>query len=173
MSESIRTRFGNALWAVCCRSVDRFESLRRTLGRAPVQTIDTESLRVALERGDDRLLLIDVRTPAERAVSVIPRSIDLESFEAMRREDPARISDRRIVTYCTVGGRSYFAAWRFQREGLNTFNYAGSILGWIHARLPLKTQDGRPTNAVHPYWMLMPVPTEYRATKTADVDAKE
>lgn len=165
MRFAIRDRCGAALWAFCRWAVRRFEGLRRLAGRTPVQTIETETLRAAVQHGDSKLLVVDVRSPAERAVSVIPQAIERERFETMRRDQDPALHDRHIVTYCTVGARSYLAAWRLQREGLQAFNYADSILGWVHAGLPLTTPAGQPTQDVHPYWMLMPIPPEYQATK--------
>ncbi len=48
-------------------------------------------------------VVVDVREPAERAVSVIPGSYSQQEFEAL---SPADVAGKVVVPYCTVGYRS-------------------------------------------------------------------
>ena len=102
----------------------------------------------------DSVVLVDVRTPEERAISRIPGSITAEAFEA----DPARYNDVAVVAYCTIGYRSSEYAERLAAEGHEVANLRGSILAWAHARGPLVGPDG-PTRRLHvfgPAWDLAP-----------------
>lgn len=111
-----------------------------------IPTIDAATLMKDLNR-DTPPLLIDVRDPHERAVSILPGAISLEDYEANR----ARHNGRPVVTYCTVGVRSGYVARRLAKEGVNATNFRGSILAWTHAGGPLVTPTGKPTDDVHVY----------------------
>jgi rhodanese-related sulfurtransferase len=102
-------------------------------------------------------VLVDVRSDAEIAVSVIPGAITKEQFEKNR----AKYADRLIIPYCTVGGRSGAYAKQLAKDGLKVKNYMGSILKWIDAGLPLVTLDGNPTNRVHTYSDRYRIPATY------------
>lgn len=118
-----------------------------------VPQVNVEEL-VAMQR-ENRVLLVDVRTAAERAVSSIPGSIALDEFEA----NEANHAGTRVVTYCTIGYRSSEYAGTLRREGFDASNLEGSILAWVHAGQPLNDPEGRPTKRVHTYgprWALLP-----------------
>lgn len=99
-----------------------------------------------LEAGE-RLVLVDVRTPNEQKVSMIPSAITVEQYES----DPSH-AERNVpvVCYCTIGGRS----GRYTRElcsrGVNALNMPGAILAWSHAGGEFEGPDGR-TRRVHVY----------------------
>jgi rhodanese-related sulfurtransferase len=115
-----------------------------------VPQIGTEELATWL-KADRPILILDVRTEAEYAVSHI---------RGARRVDPeARASqvlaglptDRPIVTYCSVGYRSAALAQRLIAAGRkDVFNLEGSIFQWANEGRPLE-QDGKPVSTVHPY----------------------
>lgn len=92
-------------------------------------------------------VLVDVRTPTEQAVSMLPGAITRDAFEAARK----LYADKTIVTYCTIGARSGEYAEKLQEEGLEVFNLKGSILSWTQAGLPLVGPDGHATKRVHTY----------------------
>jgi len=92
------------------------------------------------------VLLVDVRPPAERAVSILPGAIPLGAVEA----DPASFAGRILVTYCTIGYRSGQAAQALREAGLDARNLRGSVLAWTHAGGALVGPDG-PTRRVHVY----------------------
>ena len=97
--------------------------------------------------GAEASVLVDVRTPEEQAVSMLPGAITREAFEAAR--DLYR--NRTVVTYCTIGARSGEYAEALRREGCEVFNLKGSILAWTHAGLPLVDRDGSETKKLHTY----------------------
>ena len=96
--------------------------------------------------GRRRMAIIDVRTPSERAVSMIPGAISQAEFEA--RKDEFR--DAPVVVYCTLGFRSGRYVARLRAEGFDARNLRGAILAWTHARLPLIDARGD-TRRVHVY----------------------
>lgn len=96
-----------------------------------------------LESGD--LVLVDVRSPEERAVSRIPGAVDPKDVQ----DRPEDFAGRQLVAYCTIGGRSSQWALARRQEGLDAANLRGSILAWTHAGLPLEDPNGEPTKRVH------------------------
>ena len=115
-----------------------------------VQTITATTLRERLPA--DATVLVDVRSPAERAVSTLPGAITPEEFESRRDE----LGDCTVVAYCTVGARSSTYARRMGRKGIPVLNLEGSLLAWTHAGGDL-TDGSAPTNRLHvfgPKWNL-------------------
>ena len=103
-------------------------------------------------RQSEHVMLVDVRAPKERAVSIIPGAITSEEVAA----DPAAFEDKTLVAYCTVGHRSGLFAKQLQARGQRVFNLKGAILAWTHAGRELEL-DGQPTRRVHvagPKWSL-------------------
>lgn len=95
-----------------------------------------------LRRAQPQPLLLDVRSKAEREVSVIPGAIfDAGSIPA----------GGRVVVYCTVGLRSGIAARKLRAQGIDAVNLRGGILAWLAAGGELLDPAGQPTQAVHVY----------------------
>lgn len=99
---------------------------------------------VSSPRDEESVVLVDVRTEDERAVSVIPGSISQEEFEAR----PAELEGRKVVTYCTIGYRSGLYAETLRRQGWDAYNLPGSILAWTHAGGALES-EGEGTRRLH------------------------
>lgn len=117
--------------------------------------ISAEELAALLE-GDGEVIIVDVREPKERAVSIIAGSITQDTFEANREQYP---KDATIVLHCTIGYRSGKYAEKLQRRGIEALNLKGSILSWVHAGQPVVTLEGEETRRVHVYgqkWNLLP-----------------
>ncbi len=115
--------------------------------------ITAEAAVALAARGE--LLPIDVREPAERAVSTLPGAVTAKEYLA----DPGRFAGKKAVAYCTVGYRSGLWAQKEARAGLPVANLAGGILGWLHAGGSLIDAKGAPTKTVHVYgrtWDLAP-----------------
>lgn len=92
-------------------------------------------------------VLVDVRTPEEQAVSMLPGAITKDAFEAAQNV----YRDQHIVAYCTIGARSGVYADTLRKKGLDVFNLKGGILAWTNADLPLIDNTGKETNRVHTY----------------------
>lgn len=124
---------------------DQMEKLARKLEqRHPdLEHLRPREVEKGLESGD--IVLVDVRSPEERSVSRIPGAVDPEEV----RERPEDFAGRKLVGYCTIGGRSSEWAVARRQEGLDAANLRGSILAWTHAGLPLEDPEGEPTKRVH------------------------
>jgi rhodanese-related sulfurtransferase len=100
-------------------------------------------------------IIVDVRSPRERAVSVIPGSLSKEEFES--RLEEAR--EKHILVYCTAGCRSGAYAQKLRKRGLDAFNLQGGVLAWALGGGTFVALDGQPTDHVHIYgrrWNSLP-----------------
>jgi rhodanese-related sulfurtransferase len=106
-------------------------------------------------RSADRpAVLVDVREPHERRVSMLPGAITREDFE----RNSARYRSWVVVPYCTIGVRSGHYTRTLRSQGFEARNLAGSALAWAHAGLPFEA-DGKVTRRVHVFnaaWNLLP-----------------
>jgi rhodanese-related sulfurtransferase len=117
-----------------------------------VTPLDSESLiqiQMRTQGSGSDLLLIDVRTKAERTVSQIPGSISLaESYDRLHA---AAISGNRnltVVTYCTMGYRSGIEAKAIQVRypEITVFNLDG-IVAYAHA-IQKSREEGNGNGAI-------------------------
>jgi rhodanese-related sulfurtransferase len=92
----------------------------------------------------EKIVLVDVRTPDEQVVSMIPGAITASDFEDNRQS----YEGATVVTYCTIGGRSGKYAKGLVDAGVKAFNLRGAILAWTHAGGDLIDTEG-PTRRVH------------------------
>jgi len=100
-------------------------------------------------------ILVDVRSPAEQQVSMIPGAITVAEFEKNKHKYKNKI----VITYCTIGYRSGRFAGQLIKENFNAFNLEGSLLGWVHTNGQLLDAKGRPTKKLHIYskgWNYLP-----------------
>ncbi len=95
-------------------------------------------------QSQQEIVLVDVRTPDEQVVSMIPGAITAGEFEDNRRS----YEGATVVTYCTIGGRSGRYAKGLVDAGVKAFNLRGAILAWTHAGGELVDSEG-PTRRVH------------------------
>jgi rhodanese-related sulfurtransferase len=114
------------------------------------------SMNEFLHRSErEEWIIVDVRSPRERAVSVIPGSMSKEEFEA--RLEEAR--EKHILVYCTAGCRSGAYAQKLRKRGLDAFNLRGGVLAWALGGGTFVAPDGQPTDHVHVYgrrWNSLP-----------------
>ena len=103
-------------------------------GRKPVPRITVTDAAEQARAG--RLVLVDVREPAEIAQAAVPgvRHIPLGSLTARFGELPA---DHTIGFICRSGNRSGTATRAALRAGLDAVNVDGGVLAWGRAGLPL------------------------------------
>jgi rhodanese-related sulfurtransferase len=109
-----------------------------------VTEYDAEEVKALLDAG--KVLLIDVREPAEFAAERIPGALlyPLSTFDI--RQVPADDS-RQVVFSCAAGGRSMTAARQRRALGQPAAHLAGGIGEWKAAGLPtirLDPRTGRP-----------------------------
>lgn len=140
------------LAATADRALDqRIEALvsdiEERVGDVPV--IRADALLAAVAGGHPPILL-DVRAPAERAVSVIAGAVD---------DERAIAPGTNVVVYCTVGLRSGESARALRERGINAVNLRGGILAWLAAGGSVVDSTGAPTQRVHVYgrrWNALP-----------------
>ncbi len=116
-----------------------------------VEEITVSELQQLQQQGQE-LILVDVRSPEERAVSFIPGAITTEEFE----RDLQKYQDSTIVAYCTIGYRSGKYAQKMQQQGVQVLNLEGSLLAWSHIQGRLINATGV-TKKVHVFgrqWQL-------------------
>jgi len=105
---------------------------------------------------EDSFILLDCRTAAERAVSMVPGAISQEEFESSRDH----YAGRKIAVYCTIGYRSGLYARELKGEGVDAFNLRGGVLSWAIAGGEfVDPATGEDTKRVHVYgkkWDLLP-----------------
>lgn len=96
------------------------------------------------QAGGEELVLVDVRTPEEQAVSMISGAITVERFEA----ESAKHKGATVVCYCTIGGRSGQHTQQLRARGVEAFNMPGAVLSWSHEGGEFVSAGG-PTKQVH------------------------
>jgi len=82
-------------------------------------------------KSKDTLLLLDVRTDAERQSGAIRGSvhIPLASLRA-RMKELEKFKDKEIVCYCASGNRSASAALLLNKNGFTAGNLRGGMAEW-------------------------------------------
>lgn len=114
-----------------------------------VPVLSPPEVMEAMKTGN--LVLVDVRSPEERGVSMLPGAVSQAEFEAALAESGAAVpAGRTVVAYCTIGFRSSAWAERMAKRGVRAFNMEGSILAWTHAAGPL-VANGASTRRLHVY----------------------
>jgi rhodanese-related sulfurtransferase len=95
-------------------------------------------------------LLLDVRQPAEFAVSHLPGAQRVDPNVAAAKLLPTLPAGRPVVVYCAAGWRSSALAARLKQAGFTAVqNLEGSIFKWANEDRPLE-RDGQTVNVVHP-----------------------
>lgn len=117
-----------------------YEGYKKDFALAPA--VDVAGYKELAAQGGT--LLVDVRTPEERAVSMIPGAISLDELEEQAN------TGQKVVAYCTIGYRSGQATEALRAEGWDAYNLEGSILAWTHSGGDLVGPEG-PTRKVHVY----------------------
>jgi glyoxylase-like metal-dependent hydrolase (beta-lactamase superfamily II)/rhodanese-related sulfurtransferase len=98
-------------------------------------TIDTETLREWLDQGRP-LIVLDVRTAADRAEWAIPGSIHVDAYAALKANDPHALervalpADTPVVTVCGAGTISQVAAQQLQARGFHAYSLIGGMQAW-------------------------------------------
>lgn len=123
-----------------------------------VEQLDPAALDALRAQPGAAAFLLDVREPAEYAVSRLQGAIRIDpdaDLEALLRTTGPLPAGARLVFYCSVGVRSTRLAERL-RHALRAHgvaqiaNLRGGVFAWHNARRPLHNEQG-PTDAVHGY----------------------
>lgn len=133
-------------------TLDDLEKIKEITRQAypTVTQLSTETLADWMTREAAGLLLIDVRSPAEFAVSHLRNALNRQSAreigEAIQERKPSR-----AILYCSVGFRSTRLAHILTQAGArDLFNLDGSIFQWANEGRTVY-QGEAPVNQVHPY----------------------
>jgi rhodanese-related sulfurtransferase len=118
---------------------------------ADVPLIGTDALASWLaDRTRPAPVLVDVRSPAEHAVSMIPGAIGVKDGGAAVSALASLDAGGPIVCYCAAGLRSARAARKLVDAGhRDVRNLEGGIFAWANEGRPL-VRDGMPTRFAHP-----------------------
>lgn len=112
--------------------------LNTLLTREPEFTSVLPGKAQELLQSDDSIVVIDVRTPAEREHVRIADSIAVPLGDILggRVELPR---DKPLMLVCAVGGRSYAAGlYLMNKDYRLVYNLRGGIAAWEKAGLPLE-----------------------------------
>jgi rhodanese-related sulfurtransferase len=101
-----------------------------------VKELDPNQLASLLD-ADDRIELIDVRTPAEVSRGIIARAENLPLHLLPIRADEFP-SKQKVVFYCRTGARSAQACMFMNMRGYDeVYNLRGGIMSWVLNGLPV------------------------------------
>lgn|GEM_PF-128593 len=131
-------------WNAVYRTIDR---------RFPgVPTMTPSGLDSLVARvGSDGVVLLDVRTTDEYAVSHLAGAVSAPGLEAAERALQELPPKTTVVAYCSIGYRSARMVYRLRRRGYaRVYNLRGSIFAWVNTGRSV-FRDGRPVRAVHPF----------------------
>ena len=105
----------------------------------PIQEINASDLSEKFEQNDSDIELIDIRTPAEVARGVIPRSKTLPMHLIPLQLKYFLNSEKQIIIYCRTGSRSAQACMFLNQQGINNVvNLRGGIMGWAQHGLQIE-----------------------------------
>lgn len=139
-----------ALALMSCGREKAYHAQLKMLPSFDVPTISADSLHQLLEQKE--VLLLDVRSAEEQAVSRLPGAVPLayEYFSADQLEGVSK--DSPIIVYCAVGYRSGEIGEQLKQQGYQrVYNLYGGILEWKNKGYGLVTPSGQPTDKVHTY----------------------
>ena len=113
------------------------------------------------------IVFVDIRKPAERAVSMLPGAVSKQKFlDALQN-----YRDKIVVAYCTISYRSGLFARDMAKQGLPVLNLQGGILAWILEGGKVYDAAAKPVKRVHVYgdkWNY--APADYESVTFALLD---
>jgi rhodanese-related sulfurtransferase len=106
-----------------------FSAVRKALNKRKIRHYSAEEANNKLKSRS--ILLLDVRTDAERKAHNIKGSLHIPLNQLNKRSEELRkYKDKEIVCYCRSGNRSLNAALILQKQGFNAANLSGGISHW-------------------------------------------
>ena len=87
-------------------------------------------------KNNREVVLLDVRTPAERKSQSIKNSLHIPLAQLTSRiNELSKFKNKEIVCCCQTGSRSISAASKLKRQGFTTANLKGGMVRWNAAGL--------------------------------------
>ncbi len=107
---------------------ERIEAIYRKSKRSFPRIADLTAEKLQRRLAEENVVVVDVRSPEEQAVSMIDGAITSDEFEAC----PEAYEGATVVAYCTLGHRSGLYVQELQSRGWTALNLIGAILAWTH-----------------------------------------
>ena len=123
---------------------ERIEAIYRRSKRSFPKIADLTAEELQRRLAGENMVVVDVRSPEEQAVSMIDGAITSDEFEA----GLDAYEGATVVAYCTLGHRSGLYVQELQSRGWTALNLIGAIVAWTHGGGALVDGDG-PTRMVH------------------------
>jgi rhodanese-related sulfurtransferase len=149
-----------AVWLWPAAGLNPLTKIERRLALAfdDVPVVEPHALAACSVTDFPNVLLFDMRSPAEFAVSHIHGAIRVDAAigpAAFASLHGARVRGRRVVFYCAIGLRSGRAARNLKiaiesAGGVLGGNLSGGLFRWRNEGLSLTGPNG-PTRSIHPY----------------------
>lgn len=103
----------------------------------PASRISPNEAFARLSGGSERIVLLDVRQPAEYGSGVAPGALLIPLTQLGKRLDELP-RGRQILCICASGHRSPLAARRLSRAGFEVLDVSGGMNSWRAAGLPVQ-----------------------------------
>ena len=123
---------------------ERIEAIYDKSKRSFPKIADLTAEELQGRLAEENVVVVDVRSPEEQAVSMIDGAITSREFEGHLEA----YEGATVVAYCTLGHRSGLYVQELQGRGWTALNLIGAILAWTHVGGALTDGDG-PTRMVH------------------------
>jgi len=105
--------------------------------RGDIKLIDWDEID---DLDPEKTFLLDVREPIEAQIGHIENSINIP-WEQLRERIGELPKNKKIVIYCQVGKRGYFAARILAQRGFDVVNLSGGFKTYSHAKNPQSNFD--------------------------------
>lgn len=121
-----------------CSTWLALQPLSAQSGRPALTSIAPAAFQQELNRG--KVILLDVRTPAEFARGHLAGAVNLDYYDpGFKAKLKAYVTGKPVLVYCAVGGRSAKAAqWLQELKAPKVLNLAGGYTAWTQAGLPVQ-----------------------------------
>ncbi|XP_041054181.1 uncharacterized protein LOC121283543 [Carcharodon carcharias] len=136
-----------------------------------VQDLSSEAAEQLIVKNQNRILLLDIRSPPEYEISHLQGAIRIDPettnmdhlVKDLGLADCIEITE--VICYCTVGYRSSKVAQKLLeflasdagqhlRGLLKVYNLEGGLVKWANERKAIVDSENQPTSLVHPYNMM-------------------
>ena len=106
--------------------------------------ISVTKFKQKLLKGEDKFILLDVRSEAEFKAGHLPGALNVERGRIeWFIPNIVKNTERRIYVYCRSGMRSAFATERLLEMGYkNVIHIKGGFLGWLNAGYTIYNRHG-------------------------------